>query len=98
MNDETSSEKIELPKKGTTERYEMEKEMWYMLQDNDYNINTVAVVLLYKQNLLGESATVRETMRAYNGSEKSEWAQKYGDVTLEYYELFKQYNQAKECG
>lgn len=56
------------------------------------------MVLLYKQNLLGESATVRETMRAYNGSEKSEWAQKYGDVTLEYYELFKQYNQAKECG
>ena len=75
------------------------RDVWYMLQDDEYNINMVALVLLYKAkcndvDLSNASIDeIQKVLKAYNGS--GEWADKYSVVTLKYYEAFKKFN---ECG
>ena len=66
------------------------EEIWYALQDDSYSIEMVALVLLYEKRNRGDEWTIRNVLKAYNGS--GELAEKYATVALQYYEAFKKYN------
>ena len=75
------------------------KEIWYKLQDDEYNIEMVALVLLYKAKCnkvdLSDASSndIKKVLKGYNGS--GDLADKYSVVALKYYEAFKEFN---ECG
>ena len=72
--------------------------MWDYLQDDSNNIDMAAKVLKMKADENGydtsnlSDAEVQDTLRAYDGSRKSEAAQKYGEETKHYYDAFINYN------
>ncbi len=66
-----------------------------MAQDDEYNINTVALILAHimnekEMNENMSSDEIEEVLSEYNGT--GELAVKYGKVTIQYYEAFKKYN------
>lgn len=68
------------------------------MQDDEYNIDTVALVLkhIMSNQQVGENMSLEEiekVLSRYNGS--GDWAKKYGSVTIQYYIAFKNYS---ECG
>jgi hypothetical protein len=65
-------------------------DFWGRLQDNDFNIDMVGMVLAHKQDMLGEEATMQDLLQRYNGF--GDGAVKYGAVAIQYFELFKIYN------
>jgi hypothetical protein len=76
--------------------------VWTKLHNDDtYNIDTTALVLAYKRDILTNKDTPKEKvspqniMQSYNGS--GDWAVKYGAVTNEYYKAFKEYNERGNC-
>ena len=82
-----------------TDSWEDKREVWYALQDDYYNINMIALVLKYKEKITTDESkkySVRAIMAAYNGT--GYWAERYGDVTLQYYLAFKAYNSRENCG
>lgn len=70
------------------------EKFWNELQDENYNIDMVGRVLAYKRSTLPEGADAKRIMKAYNGSK--ELAEKYSNVTLQYYKAFEEYNSALE--
>ena len=75
------------------DKKDLEK-FWNELQDEDYNIDMVGRVLAYKRSTLPEGADAKRIMKAYNGS--GELAEKYSNVTWQYYKAFEEYNSALE--
>ena len=73
------------------------KKFWEYLQDDENNIEMVALVLKNIKNqkeLSGKTLKeIEKIMSSYNG--EGDWAQKYGAVTIQYYQAFRKYN---ECG
>lgn len=69
---------------------------WMYLQEDEQNIDTVALVLAHtmsEQEVSGELslAETEAVMARYNGT--GVWAAKYGQVTIQYYQAFVEYNQ-----
>ena len=67
------------------------REFWEKLQNDEYNIEMIALVLAYKLSYTG---SYDQAMKAYNGSNDD--AERYRLVTMKYYEAFKKYNSS--CG
>jgi hypothetical protein len=73
------------------------EEIWLQLKyDEAFNIDMIGLICRYNKYILTtegytESPSVRDVLRIYNGSGAS--AEKYGDVTYQYYEAFRKYNQ-----
>lgn len=69
---------------------------WMYLQEDEQNIDTVALVLAYTMNEQEVSgklslAETEAVMARYNGT--GVWAAKYGQVTIQYFQAFEEYNQ-----
>jgi hypothetical protein len=74
--------------------------VWVKLKyDNEYNIDMIGLILSYNRHLLEEELAQQDPgygdiLRLYNGY--GDLAEKYEEVTYEYYLAFNLYNQAKQ--